>query len=124
MNYIFQSQNSQSQPMFSQYSQQPVSSQTTQFCSTTTRPSLLLARNQLEQRQKEKNERKRMKQDTLKAAVQQTQTITLKLKRKKEMLQKVQSHYHQILEELLLSYNEQNVLLMKLFDECKNVIKK
>ena len=124
MNYIFQSQNSQSQPMFSQYSQQPVSSQTTKFCSTTTRPSLLLARNKLEQRQKEKNERKRMKQETLKAAVQQTQTITLKLKRKKEMLQKVQSHYHQILEELLLSYNEQNVLLMKLFDECKNVIKK
>ena len=124
MNYIFQSQNSQSQPLFSQYSQQPPSSQTTQFCSTTTRPSLLLARNQLEQRQKEKNERKKMKHDLLKTTLQQTHVMTMKLKRKRESLHKLQANYHQILEELLLSYNEQNALMMKVFDECKNVLKK
>ena len=109
MNYIFQSQNSQSQPLFSQYSQQPPSSQTTQFCSTTTRPSLLLARNQLEQRQKEKNERKKMKHDLLKTTLQQTHVMTMKLKRKRESLHKL---------------NEQNALMMKVFDECKNVLKK
>ena len=87
MNYIFQSQNSQSQPMFSQYSQQPVSSQTTQFCSTTTRPSLLLARNQLEQRQKEKNERKRMKQETLRAAVTNTNNY-IEIKKKERNVTK------------------------------------
>ena len=124
MNYIFQSQNSQSQPLFSQLSQQPPSSQTTQFCSTTTRPSLLLARNQLEQRQKEKNERKRMKHELLKATLSQTQTMAMKLKKKRELLQKIQSNYHSLLEELLLSYNEQNALMMKVFEECRNVLKK
>ena len=109
MNYIFNSQNSQSQPLFS-----PENTQRTQ---SAVRPSLLLARTQLEQKQKEKNERRRMKRELLRTSVEEMRQMRDELRRKRETLGKLRLRYNQLLEELLASYNEQNSHLTRIFDE-------
>ncbi|EMD49720.1 hypothetical protein KM1_072270 [Entamoeba histolytica HM-3:IMSS] len=124
MNYIFNSQNSQlSQPLFSQLSQNTSSQNTTQITATV-RPSLLLARNQLEQKHKEKEERKRIKKELLKATLNQTIQMAKELKKRRKALEKLQTICQSIGEEMVLSYNEQSSLLMKFFDELQLTIDK
>ncbi|ELP92808.1 hypothetical protein EIN_372300 [Entamoeba invadens IP1] len=111
----------------SQRSEQPYPTQQINFSQTCTqtssqpfsqsiRPSLLMARSQLEQRQKEKEMRKNKKKEMMRALMTRTTNLCEKLEKKKERLQKLRDKQAKLAEEVLFSFNEQSAMLVNLFD--------
>ena len=81
------------------------------------RPSLLLARNQLEQKQKEKEKRRDKKKELLNSTLEASSDLMKKIEKRKKTMERIQNEQKELSNELVANYNEQSALIVDLFDK-------